>query len=1036
MITSYADLEKFLETLTTETNVSQILKRIIAESFSYPGSDTEFSSLVSGINILAQNIDKENNDDIMKKLEHQFGIIKAAKPDWVFAKFLDTVCLKNSAPHYYAFGVEECMKINKNPNIVIYQNCFKELQRKPILDSEVTYEVIITKAREHFDNGNFRGVIKHLEEREAPNKSLKYVIPRLSLLGNSHYALEEYKEAKKYYLDILKYDEPEGYLIKVAYCFYKEKNYQDALGYLDKVQFVQKKPECRILYTLCLFYSLQKYPGAGVPFEEMVSTLRKLVKETNGSAEAYNALGLIYYENKKYDEALTNFKHAWLKNKGNHQYRFNLFKVYWESGDIPIALDHLDGAIQLFPRDTIQLNEYLKTFPDKKDVKNFIVQALTFEKYIDNNLLKFISIYVKSNFADEVQIIKDLDSYQTRLKQADNSKIPFYSLDDIIEQNDMALVRDLFEKGLYFDIWKKDKRFPDLIKAVVELYDDEKLNSLENHEFYTLCYSIKYPLHHAAICYDEINFKRTLKLHIDKLNTLDSEGASVLEHACSWSIPVLKVLVKNGSELNINMYNSEGESALYTSISNTSINDNSKEAVRILLLNGALYGMEEDECLDYVVADAKNDHARAMQTKDREQLEKAQRRFESVGQMVELIKSTLIELEERKKTEPVVQQEAPKKKEPTEYFDGFQNDYTEERRTHPREKQKKPVEKKQRPRAPEKAPDQDKPTSASSNGHKPKQQSKEAYTTTSTTKSYLLPPLASSANINWSARYAKEEHKKNVKKASKEIFALEKFDEDEINAIIRKHLGKECDLPQLQPEKSIAEQQQQQQQIVVDPRLLTAEANLRVLRNSNIDPELKNIMLLHLCASTNRLIAYKYNGDKRAEFFGHIQAHTQYKIIDKEYNAAKILCWVDITLKHISYAKRTLSNTILLEEDKDTSDCREDVSKYHQDITFYLGLFEKSKNLQPKALAQEALLTNIGEAYSNLYRDTLWKDVPKLAQKAIKYRNQTLHPNDSTNQVVDVENLLNAIKTSLQPSYAVNSSKAASAGVGGGSKKV
>ena len=71
--------------------------------------------------------------------------------------------------------------------------------------------------------------------------------------------------------------------------------------------------------------------------------------ESDKSSECANLLAFCYFELENYNQALSIFKSLLEKTPMNVNLLLNIAKCYEKMGDIPLALQNLEKAVEIFP---------------------------------------------------------------------------------------------------------------------------------------------------------------------------------------------------------------------------------------------------------------------------------------------------------------------------------------------------------------------------------------------------------------------------------------------------------------------------------------------------------------------------------------------------------------------------------------------------------------------------------------------------------------------------------------------------------------
>ncbi len=188
--------------------------------------------------------------------------------------------------------------------------------------------------------------------------------------GYYYLKAKEYSLALEYFFKAKKYKDDFNTNFLIAYTLYKQKNYKDALKFLNKALFYNKKNSKGLILKGDIYLALKNFNQAKKYYLEVIKN-----KDYPNYYLAYYKLGLIFLKTNQIEKAKKYFLLSYYNNPYFVDSQKKLIKIYLKRNDLKNAKKFLKNLLILVPNDIEVKN--LKKEIEKKEKKqeetNFII---------------------------------------------------------------------------------------------------------------------------------------------------------------------------------------------------------------------------------------------------------------------------------------------------------------------------------------------------------------------------------------------------------------------------------------------------------------------------------------------------------------------------------------------------------------------------------------------------------------------------------------------------------------------------------------
>ncbi len=186
--------------------------------------------------------------------------------------------------------------------------------------------------------------------------------------GYYYLQAKEYSLALKYFLEAKKRENNFIVNYLIAYTLYKQKNYKDALKFLDEALKLDKSNSKALILKGDIYFDQKNYKEALKYYKKVLEN-----KDYPNFYLAYYKIGKVYLAQKKIKEAKKYFLKSYYNNPYFIPAQKELVKLYLEEGKIDLAEKFLKNLLSLAPNDkeVQELQDKLQIL--KNSQPNFIV---------------------------------------------------------------------------------------------------------------------------------------------------------------------------------------------------------------------------------------------------------------------------------------------------------------------------------------------------------------------------------------------------------------------------------------------------------------------------------------------------------------------------------------------------------------------------------------------------------------------------------------------------------------------------------------
>lgn len=192
-----------------------------------------------------------------------------------------------------------------------------------------------------------------------------------SYLQTGYYYLKarEYSLALKYFLKAKQYKDDFDTNFLIAYTLYKQRNYKDALKFLNKALKFDKKNAKGLILKGDIYLALNNLNQAKKYYLQVIKN-----KDYPNYYLAYYKLGLIYLKNNQIDKAEKYFLFSYYNNPYFTDSQKELVKIYLKKNNLKKAKEFLKNLLILMPNDQ-EVKKLKKEIESKENQKetNFII---------------------------------------------------------------------------------------------------------------------------------------------------------------------------------------------------------------------------------------------------------------------------------------------------------------------------------------------------------------------------------------------------------------------------------------------------------------------------------------------------------------------------------------------------------------------------------------------------------------------------------------------------------------------------------------
>ena len=192
-----------------------------------------------------------------------------------------------------------------------------------------------------------------------------------SYLQTGYYYLKarEYSLALKYFLKAKQYKDDFDTNFLIAYTLYKQRNYKDALKFLNKALKFDKKNAKGLILKGDIYLALNNLNQAKKYYLQVIKN-----KDYPNYYLAYYKLGLIYLKNNQIDKAEKYFLFSYYNNPYFIDSQKELVKIYLKKNNLKKAKEFLKSLLMLMPNDQ-EVKRLKKEIESKENQKeaNFII---------------------------------------------------------------------------------------------------------------------------------------------------------------------------------------------------------------------------------------------------------------------------------------------------------------------------------------------------------------------------------------------------------------------------------------------------------------------------------------------------------------------------------------------------------------------------------------------------------------------------------------------------------------------------------------
>ena len=201
-------------------------------------------------------------------------------------------------------------------------------------------------------------------------KSKSKVKPE-NYLQTGYYYLKarEYSLALKYFFKAKEYKDDFDTNFLIAYTLYKQKNYKDALKFLNKALEFDKTNAQGLILKGDIYLALNNLNQAKNYYLQIIKN-----KDYPNYYLAYYKLGLIYLKNNQITKAEKHFLHSYYNNPYFTASQKELIKIYLKKNELEKAKKFLKNLLTLIPNDR-EIKKLKKKIEEEECQKeiNFVI---------------------------------------------------------------------------------------------------------------------------------------------------------------------------------------------------------------------------------------------------------------------------------------------------------------------------------------------------------------------------------------------------------------------------------------------------------------------------------------------------------------------------------------------------------------------------------------------------------------------------------------------------------------------------------------